>query len=357
MAEILHAIDYLVQPERYAPRSVVVVFGEDRFLKRTAIDELRRRVLAGADAEFSQTVFDGQSASLRDVIDELSTVALFGSGGRFVVVEQADEFVSAHRAELEDYVGRPRRGTLVLDVRGWPSNTRLYKAVAAVGLAMEANPPTPARLRKWLVRWARKRYEKGIDPDAIDLLLDLVGPDPGRLDQELAKLSAALGQQESINLTGVSDLVGGWRAKTIWEMLDSALAGEAPSALRQLDRLLASGENPIGLLAQIGSTLRRLATATRLIEQAESEHRRLTLRAALEEAGIRAFVLAKAEAQLRQLGRQRAGELYQWLIDADLALKGDSAAPPRLALEQLIVRMANPRQKTPGPAAAIARSR
>jgi DNA polymerase-3 subunit delta len=123
-------------------------------------------------------------------------------------------------------------------------------------------------------------------------------------------------------------------------MLDAALAGDAPTALVELDRLLIGGENPIGLLGQIGSTLRRLAAATRLVEEAEQAGRRASLRAALEEVGVRPFVVAKSESQLRQLGRQRAGKLCQWLLDADLALKGDSQLPARTVLEQLVVRMA-----------------
>jgi DNA polymerase-3 subunit delta len=137
-------------------------------------------------------------------------------------------------------------------------------------------------------------------------------------------------------------MVGGWRAKTTWEMLDAALDGQPAAAMQQLDRLLASGENPVGLLAQISASLRRLAAATRLVLQAEAAGRRVALRPALEQAGIRAFVLQKAEQQLRRLGRQRGGQLYRWLLEADLDLKGDSTIPPRHILERLVLRLAAP---------------
>ena len=69
----------------------------------------------------------------------------------------------------------------------------------------------------------------------------------------------------------------------------------------------------------------------------------------LEQAGFKRFVLEKAERQLRQLGRARGGQLFQWLLEADLALKGASSSPPRarLVLEELIVRLstiADPRR-------------
>jgi DNA polymerase III subunit delta len=127
-------------------------------------------------------------------------------------------------------------------------------------------------------------------------------------------------------------------------MLDAALEGDAHAALVQLDRLLLSGEVPIALLAQISATLRRLAAAARIVAQAEGAGRGVSLRQALQQAGVKPFVLGKVERQLRTLGRQRALSLYRWLLEADLALKGASSSPSRsrLVLEQLIVRLSAP---------------
>jgi DNA polymerase-3 subunit delta len=164
----------------------------------------------------------------------------------------------------------------------------------------------------------------------------------GMLDQELAKLAAAA-QGAPITAELVQRLVGGWRAKTAWDMLDAALEGRTRQALVELDRLLLAGETPIAVLGQIGSSLRRFAAAAQLIESAERAGRRTNLRQALETAGVKAvpFIMNKAESQLRQLGRQRAAQLQHWLLEADLALKGSSSSPAkaRIQLEQLLVRL------------------
>jgi DNA polymerase-3 subunit delta len=175
---------------------------------------------------------------------------------------------------------------------------------------------------------------------AAEMLIDLIGPELGLLDQELAKLALMAGDEKKITPELVGRSVGGWRTKTTWEMLDAALDGNVGEAMLQLDRLLASGEQPVGLLGQISASLRRFAAATRLVLQAEEGGRRPNLRDALERAGIRSFVLQKAERQLRLLGRQRGAQLYRWLLEADLALKGESTMPPRVILERLIVRLA-----------------
>ena len=143
-------------------------------------------------------------------------------------------------------------------------------------------------------------------------------------------------------------MVGTWRSRTAWDMLDAALAGNVREALGQLDRLLLAGEVPISILGQIAASLRRFAAATRLILQAEAAGRRVDLRGALLQAGIKQFVLDKASRQLKQLGRDRGEELYRWLLDTDLALKGASPLPPRLVLENLLIRIAAPEAKEVG---------
>ncbi|MCL4190620.1 MAG: DNA polymerase III subunit delta [Thermoguttaceae bacterium] len=341
MAAALSALDFLSAPDRHPARPVCVVFGEETFLRRQVLVRLRGAVLAGGDADFSLAVFEGRSAAVADVLEELSTVAMFGGGTRLVVVEDADEFITRHRSELEGYVAEPRlTGVLVLEAKSFPSNTRLYKQLAAKGLVVECGAPSDARLSKWLATWARQVHRVELAPGAADMLVDLVGPELGLLDQELAKLALTAGPDGKVTAESVRELVGTWRTKTTWDMLDAALAGDVRGAMTQLDRLLLAGENEVPLLAQISATLRRLAAATRLVLQAEATGRRTTLAAALEEAGVKGFVVRKTEQQLRRIGRQRGSQLYEWLLDADLALKGASSLPPRLVLERLIVRLA-----------------
>jgi DNA polymerase-3 subunit delta len=343
MAHTIDALQYLAHPEKYPAAPVCVVFGDESFLRRQAIQELRQRALGSDDAEFSLTRFDGDAAQMRDVLDELSTVALFGGGNRLVVIDNADDFVSKQRASLEDYVAKPKAsGTLVLEVTTWPKTTRLYKAVDSSGLQIDCKTPDARSTTKWLAGWAKSRHQARLETAAAEAMLDLVGPELGLLDQELAKLAVSVKPGEPITAELVDQLVGGWRSQTAWDMIDAALAGNPREALAQLDRLLLAGENAIGVLAQIASTLRRFAAATRLIQEAEENRQRITLRQALEQAGVRSFIVAKAEQQLRHLGRQRAARLYRWLLEADLDLKGSSALPPRIVLERLIVRLAAP---------------
>lgn len=318
---------------------ICVAFGNESFLRSHVRTHIRQAVLPGEDDEFSLTVLPGKTTAWRDLADELHTVGLFGGSGRLVILEEADDFVSKNRPALEDYAERPARGNhLLIEVDTWPKNTRLYKKLDSVGCQIDCSKPRPQKLSIFLPKWSRQAHQATLDLDASELMLDIVGPELGLLDQELAKLAAATEPGQSITAQTVQELTGGWRAKTTWDMLDAAASGDAAEALRQLERLLVGGEHPVAILGQIGSTLRRFAAATRMIEQGTFRGRD-ALSQALTKAGFKPFVIRKAEAQLRQLGRQRGSQLYRWLLEVDLQLKGASQIDPRTILERLIVKM------------------
>jgi len=335
------ALDFLADTAGKEVPPVVALFGDESFLKRLVLNALKQRIGGAGEAEYSVTELAGPQAVPRDVFDELSTLSLFGGGRRVVVIDEADKFVTEYRDKLEDYVAKPAKsGVLILDVDTWPSNTRLYKAVAASGLNLECKAPGGAALVKWLISWSKSRHRAKLETDAAESLVDLVGAELGLLDQELAKLASAAGDNP-ISVELVDQYVGTWRTKTAWEMIDDIVEGRGPAAIKQLDKLISAGEHPIALLAQMASTLRRFASAVRLLEQAERRKQRVVPRQILEQAGFKSFVMDKAERQWRQLGRIRAGGLYRMLLDADLALKGRASQPARarLVLEQFIAKL------------------
>jgi DNA polymerase-3 subunit delta len=175
-------------------------------------------------------------------------------------------------------------------------------------------------------------------------LLELIGPEFGLLDQEISRLALYAGPSHKITTKLVRELGGGWRAKTAWDMIDAALSGRGAEAIHQLDRLLQSGEYPQALFGSIAWSLRRFAAATRVYQRAERQRRRIRLSDALGQAGFFTWqkqALKTAEQQLKQLGRHRAGEFHQWLLETDLALKGSHSSPElsRLALERLLLRL------------------
>src|SRR5262245_58566440 len=127
-----------------------VLHGDEAFLERQALLALRRRALGPDADEAAASVHPGDKAQFAAVWDELETAPFFAAK-RLVVVENADPFVTRFRGLLEKKItSLPPTGVLVLDVKLWPSNTRLAKMVDNAATIV-CKPPQAYRDRKSVV--------------------------------------------------------------------------------------------------------------------------------------------------------------------------------------------------------------
>jgi DNA polymerase-3 subunit delta len=332
----MQATEFLSQRRAEPLTGTLVLYGDERYFR----GEILRRECGGessgdeADADGGElSRFAGATAALKDVLAELRTVSMFG-GRRIVVVEDADEFVSANRAALERLVVSPPRGALlILDVKSWPKNTKLFKLVDKHGLALECRELSGAALTKWLQSHAQEQHGKTLDREAAMLIPQLAGDGLALLEQEIAKLAALVGDAPEITRDDVTRVVGGWRLETTWEMLDAVRDNHPAKALQALDKLLLAGEAPQKILGGVVYTFRKFADATERARQGGS------LREALSAAGVFPQAIDAGEAYLRRIRFAKASRILALLIEADSDLKGGSRVDPRPLLERLFVRL------------------
>jgi DNA polymerase-3 subunit delta len=330
----MDSLTFLERAPKGEPRPVYALHGDEDFLKRQVMVALRERILGGDADAMGLSTYEGDKAEFSTIRGELETLP-FLSPRRLVIIEKADPFVTKHRAALEKYVADPSAtGVLVLDVTTWPATTRLAKALAG-DATITCKAPSAHKLPEWCVQRA-VAHGKQLAAQAARMLVDLVGPEMGLLDQELAKLAVYVGDAKKIDTEDVDKLVGLSRAENMWKIFDAIAAASPGEALTILDHLLDQGEEPLRILGAFSMQLRRLAQAHRLTQQGSP------LLPALQQAGVPPFGIRSAEQQLQHLGPRRAEKLYDWLLEADLGLKGSSQLPPRTLLERFIVQLAQP---------------
>lgn len=359
MPDATSALDILQQPDEWSlgTPSLVALVGDEPFLAGQMLTLLRDHLCPDeADRSWAWREFSGEADfDPRDVFDEAATVPLFASATRAAVVRSADAFVTAARESLEKIAGAPRRagrGVVILELKSLPANTRLAKAVANHGLVIDVSIPPRANLAAWVRKWSQSRHDIQLAAATAQRLLERVGNNLGQVDQALARLAAATdptAKKTVIQPEAIDDFAGSPLERTAWGMIDAAATGDAREAIGQLAALLAAGENPIGISAQIASVVRRLSTSARLLALPEGRGRPAGVEEALREAGVAAWPKAMAQAResLGQLGPRRARQLPVTLLELDLSLKSDASRGlrARLALERLFCKMS--RQAAP----------
>jgi DNA polymerase-3 subunit delta len=213
------------------PPPVVALVGADAFMQMQAMSA----VMAALPKDAARIDFDGETASLADVLDELRSFAMFG-GGKAVLVRNADAFLTKYRQQLEDYVAAPSdSGTLVLRLDSLPSNQRIYKAIAKIGRIEQCQAPKD--VASWVIQRGRAGHKLTIAPDAARLLVDYIGDDLGRMDNELAKLALA-SDTGRIGPDDVAGAVAFQRERQMWDLTNALGSGNPAEALRRWRQLV-----------------------------------------------------------------------------------------------------------------------
>ncbi len=327
------------------------MIGSDSFLREKATELTLKQW--GIDPESVESEY-GEDVAWVDVHDQLATRSLFDEAGhRCVILKSADKFVSKYREQVEKWANAAcPDASLILHLDQLASNTKLYKGIGQNGALVSCqtptlksfgNPPDDRAIAKWVVSWGLRRHGLRITTSQANLMVERIGPVFGLLDCEMAKLALFANDQGSVADDHVVELVGGWRTKTAWDIADWIADGEIAKAWEELDRLFAAGQHPVGLMAQVGWSIRRFGLAANIFEQARCCGTGMKITDALTQAGFFGPQISAADRQLRRIGSQRALRILDWLVELDLKLKGTHSQDDRarFAVEEFIWRFAS----------------
>lgn len=217
-------------------KPVYALVGADPFLQLQELGKLGKELPPDA----AKIDLGGDKAELADVLDELRSFSMFGSG-KMVIVRDADDFLSKYRESLEKYVAAPAdSATLVLRLSSLPANQKIHKLIAKTGEVIKCEPPSPAQLPPWIVAHAKSAYKATIAPDAARLLAELIGDDLGRLDTELAKLSLQVDAGKPIGTDQIRGSVAFQREQELRDLTAALAVGRTAEAVRRWRQLLQS---------------------------------------------------------------------------------------------------------------------
>lgn len=282
-------------------RPVYAVAGADDGLRSRGLQNVLEQIGEGG----SVTEYSGSGFELADVLDELRTMPLLGDR-RIVVVRDADSFVSKYREKLEGYLAGPSStGTLVLDVRKWPSNTRLAKLVEKIGQTIRCEPPTGKEFDDWLMQYTAK-MGKRLAPGAAQLLRDLLGKDePAIYLSEIEKMVTYIGERPGIEVADVQALVSPMRAELVFAVTDAMADRNVGRALGLWEQVLASDkEAQFKAIGGLAWGLRKLIKARRLVDRGMSPDqaaRESQVWGQMAAARVQAFSTRHLESQLARL--------------------------------------------------------
>ncbi len=307
-------------------KPLYVLAGTDGFLRDAYKREIISHVLSGADPQLCVSTFDA-TAELAEVLDELRT-APFLAPIRVVIISDADAFISAYRDRLEAYLDAPSAsGVLVISVASWPGNTRLAKLAGKIGEVRDCTSPKARNLPGWLKKAFGKRGKK-IKPVAAAMLVECIGEDLSALDSEVEKLSAYVGQRETVERTDVAALVTATAGPAAFSLSRALADGNLPAALKILDGMLTVRGEEFRTLGQIAWHLRRVMKVHQQIAAGQR------VDAAMKDANV-SYDKARFMTLIRRRPLESIQNDFRSMIRCDLSMKSGTDA--RTAMRDLLV--------------------
>ena len=327
----------LVPIEALEPAPVVLVTGGEDVLAERAVATV---IAKARDADPEVTVERLDAAGYETGrLELLASPSLFG-GGSLVVIENAEASNDAMAADLLRYLTAPPADVcLVVRHSGGVRAKSLVDAARKAG-AVEASaaPITKDEEKVDFATAEFRRLGRKASPQAVRALVDAVGSDLRELAAACSQLAsdAVLEGDGRVEVDTVELWFGGRVEVTGFKVADAAVAGRADQALSLLRHALATGADPVPLVAAIAMKVRGLAKV--------SAARRGPAAQLAGELGMAPWQIDRARRELQGWTDDGLAEAVVALAAADEAVKG-GGRDPVYAVEKAILRMAAARAR------------
>lgn len=311
-----------------ASTRILALGGPEEVLRREAVAQLQA-AMEVEHGEVELLTFNGETAELADVMDELRSFGLMQQY-KIVLVQNADDFVSNHRKVLERYAENPvDHGTLVLACATWrPGN--IDKLIAKVGAIIDCKQLSATDVKARLIETAKTEHHRRLSPQAAQLLIERVGPHLLRLEQEVAKLALLVEEGQGIETELIDQVVGRSSDEQAWAAQEAVLT---------------TLNDPRAGIATTIAKLRELIDLSRQADTLVAYFvadlvRKLYLGLILQKQGVSAFQITQQmkmwgprqtmfQNALRRLSEPAAARLFDRIVRLDVRAKSGLGDPTR----------------------------
>lgn len=315
-----------------------VLEGPEEYVKRSALDALRRALLPPGMEEMNETRLTDPDAEA--VIAAAETLPFLAERRLVVVLESGmlqgrakgyDEARSA--AALADYVkSLPPTVCLAFYVRDKADGRKkLYQALKKSAELVRFDPLDEREMTQWIAR-TLKKLGKQISAAACQKLTFTAGTDLYALSGELQKLAAYAGERAEILPEDIDAVCARTTSFRVYDLAASLLRGDAKNAFTLARALQKDGEEPLMLLALLQGECRRML-AVKLLRASGMNADTIAAR-----IGAPAFAVRQLASQV---GRYTEGQLRAMAdacMDTEFAVKS-GRLPLEGALEKTMLQI------------------
>jgi DNA polymerase III subunit delta len=206
--------------------------GEEEYYIDKVIDFAEHHILSESESSFNLSVFYGKDAAWADVVNACRRYPMFAER-QVVLLKEAQQMRDIEK--LESYIENPLSSTVFVisyKEKKLDARKKFTRLVKDKGELFTTKKMYDSKLPEWTQEML---HTKGltITPKGLALLIDHIGNDLSRIENEVDKLSVNLGKRTHITEEDIEEYIGVSKDYNVFE-LQAALAAKDLSRCIQI---------------------------------------------------------------------------------------------------------------------------
>lgn len=189
-------------------KPIYLLMGEEPYYIDKISEFIEETILTEEERGFNQMVLYGRDVAVEDIVSNAKRFPMMAE--RQVVIVKEAQDLSRTFDKLDDYAKNPQLSTvLVLCYKYKTVDKRkaVYKAINKTGVVFESKKLYDNQVPDWIKRvLSPKGYT--ITPKASQLLVEFLGTDLGKINNELEKLQIVLPKNTQITSEHIEENIG-----------------------------------------------------------------------------------------------------------------------------------------------------
>lgn len=205
--------------------------GEEDYYIDKLVQYAEHSILTESEAGFNLTVFYGKDASWPDVINACRRYPMF-SERQVVLLKEAQHMRDIEK--LEAYIDNPLASTIFVvsyKEKKVDGRTTLAKTLKKKAEVLTTKKMYDNQLPDWTSELVQSKGLE-ISPKALLLLVDHIGNDLSRIDNEIDKIMVNLGSRKNITEDDIEKYVGVSKEYNPFELQNAIVKKDLPKAIR-----------------------------------------------------------------------------------------------------------------------------
>lgn len=283
--------------------------GEDSFLVYWSLDLIEKACNLNFP-DFNKVIFSGEDFDAQAIVESAQVMPIGDNYRLIVVKDYLNKKNEKEKKIILEYLKNPVSSTCIVFFA--TSSNDFYMSFVNSVEYVDCSKLDPATLQKWVSMTVKKAGKK-ITVEACNTLLEFCNYSLTKINSEIQKLIAYIGENETIEKVDILQIVSKDAEYVIFELTEALSKRDGTAAYKIIDKLLEGKDTPTSIISIITNHFRRLFYSSISVGLTNSDLAR--------NLNVKEYAIVKAKEQSKLFTKMTLKNIYDLCVEVDYQIK------------------------------------